>query len=123
MTKKQQKVKQPFLPYFLVGLVIILGLGLLYANAQDAGGDETINSYEECVAAGNPILESYPEQCITEDGRGFTRQLTPEEQLRLDDATAECLDLCGDGECAEVVCQGTGCPCAETPTSCSQDCK
>lgn len=29
----------------------------------------SINSFDECVAAGYPILESYPEQCYTEDKR------------------------------------------------------
>lgn len=33
-----------------------------------------------------------------------------------------CKDLCGDGTCDEMVCQGTGCPCAETIESCAWDC-
>jgi hypothetical protein len=33
-----------------------------------------------------------------------------------------CVDLCGDGECNQTVCLACGCPCAETPTSCPQDC-
>lgn len=40
----------------------------------------TVNSYEECVSAGYSIMESYPEQCATPDGKNFTRELTPEEQ-------------------------------------------
>lgn len=32
-----------------------------------------IASFEECKAAGYPIMESYPEQCRTPDGRSFTR--------------------------------------------------
>lgn len=31
----------------------------------------TVNSYAECVAAGYPVLETYPEQCRTPDGRTF----------------------------------------------------
>ncbi|MES2215800.1 MAG: hypothetical protein V4481_00705 [Patescibacteria group bacterium] len=34
-----------------------------------------IDSYEECAAAGYPILESYPEQCKTPDGRTFTKEI------------------------------------------------
>ncbi len=42
----------------------------------------SISSYEECVAAGNPIMESYPEQCS--DGiNSFTRKLSDEEKRRL----------------------------------------
>lgn len=33
-----------------------------------------------------------------------------------------CEDLCGDGECQEIVCQGSGCPCSESIDSCAQDC-
>lgn len=32
-----------------------------------------INNFEECAAAGNPVMESYPEQCRTADGRLFVR--------------------------------------------------
>ena len=34
-----------------------------------------------------------------------------------------CVDRCGDGECQEIVCMGTGCPCAETAESCPSDCR
>jgi hypothetical protein len=34
-----------------------------------------INSFEECATAGYPVMESYPERCMTPDGRTFTRQL------------------------------------------------
>lgn len=33
-----------------------------------------------------------------------------------------CQDLCGDGQCQEVVCQAAGCPCTETADSCPHDC-
>jgi len=34
-----------------------------------------------------------------------------------------CEDMCGDGTCQEMVCMAEGCPCAETPESCPEDCK
>ena len=37
--------------------------------------DKSINSFQECVAAGNPILESYPAQCKTKDGRTFIEDI------------------------------------------------
>ncbi len=33
-----------------------------------------------------------------------------------------CANQCGDGVCAEVVCQAEGCPCAENKNNCPQDC-
>ncbi len=35
-----------------------------------------INSFEDCVAAGNPIMESYPRQCRTEDGKHFVEEIS-----------------------------------------------
>ncbi len=32
---------------------------------------DTINSFEECAESGNHIMESYPRQCRTEDGKHF----------------------------------------------------
>jgi len=46
---------------------LILGLILLFV----VGCNQEINSFDECVAAGNPVLESYPEQCRTKDGQSF----------------------------------------------------
>jgi hypothetical protein len=37
--------------------------------------EKDINSFEECAAAGFPIMESYPEQCRTPDGRVFVREV------------------------------------------------
>jgi hypothetical protein len=34
-----------------------------------------------------------------------------------------CEDLCGDGTCQEMVCMAEGCPCAETPETCPEDCE
>lgn len=34
----------------------------------------SISNFDECVAAGNPVMESYPEQCITRDGRHFVNK-------------------------------------------------
>ncbi|TAK05219.1 hypothetical protein EPO33_04570 [Patescibacteria group bacterium] len=35
---------------------------------------------------------------------------------------AACKNQCGNGQCEEIVCLAVGCPCAETPASCPQDC-
>ncbi|MFZ2556215.1 MAG: hypothetical protein WAZ27_03060 [Minisyncoccia bacterium] len=36
-----------------------------------------IVNFEECARAGYPIMESYPEQCRTPDGRLFVRDVSP----------------------------------------------
>ena len=35
----------------------------------------TIGSFEECESAGNPVMESYPRQCTTPDGKHFVEQI------------------------------------------------
>lgn len=34
-----------------------------------------VNSFSECIGAGNPALESYPRQCNTKDGRNFIEEI------------------------------------------------
>ncbi|MDO8424043.1 MAG: hypothetical protein Q7S54_00340 [bacterium] len=60
---------------FLAAALVILGLGVGYYLGFDQGyeKDRAINSFEECALAGYPIMESYPEQCRTPDGRNFVR--------------------------------------------------
>jgi len=39
-----------------------------------------INSFEGCVTAGNPVMESYPRQCRTVDGQTFVEEIQISEQ-------------------------------------------
>src|SRR3989338_698665 len=44
----------------------------LLQNGSDAGA---ITNFKECADAGNPIMESYPRQCITADGPLFVEDI------------------------------------------------
>ncbi len=59
----------------LIGLVVVLAIiaALLLALSNIAKQQRilSITSFAECKAAGYPIMESYPEQCATPDGRTF----------------------------------------------------
>lgn len=62
--------------------VMILGfyLGVQYQKGRTA--PNSINSYDECVAAGGRIAESYPSVCFSQDGKSsFTNpyQKLPQE--------------------------------------------
>lgn len=76
-----------------------------------------VNNFEDCVKAGNPVMESYPRQCKHLD-KTYTESLEDE----MEEPDKLCTDLCGDNECQEIVCMGQGCPCAESKTSCPSDC-
>jgi hypothetical protein len=82
--EQTQKSNSPFIIaiIFLLSLLLVSFGIIIFLLTRDAGS-KTINSFADCAAAGYPILESYPEQCNTPDGKHFTRPLTPEEEERV----------------------------------------
>lgn len=89
----------------------------------------SISDFESCVAAGNRVLRSYPAKCVA-PGIGTFTQSSKIKDTQSEESSApslrydqSCKNLCGDGECAEVVCQSVGCPCPENEHSCPSDCK
>jgi hypothetical protein len=55
----------------LIALVIVAGLLLSLSNIAKQQRALSVGSFEDCALAGYPIMESYPEQCRTPDGRTF----------------------------------------------------
>ncbi len=51
--------------------IALVVLGIMY---QSRTSQSLISNFDECVAAGNPVMESYPEQCMTRDGRNFVNE-------------------------------------------------
>ncbi len=72
------------------------GVGLYCSEKKQAC--VLITNYEECVDAGYPVLESYPEQCKTPDGKTFVRVLSEACQS---DAVCESGYFCRYGLCTE----------------------
>lgn len=66
--------KLPKLLYILAPLILILLYTYWYTSNRIVSPTlPDIATFEECAAAGYPIMESYPERCSTPDGRTFTR--------------------------------------------------
>lgn len=63
--------------YGVIVLVAVVVIGVAYVLMQKPT-TKSINSFAECVAAGNPVMESFPEQCKTADGKSFTN---PDQQV------------------------------------------
>lgn len=60
---------------FLI-IVILVGTALYFTVCKPGEAPPPdINSFEECVSAGYPVLESYPRQCKTPDGKTFTEDI------------------------------------------------
>ncbi len=64
---------------FILSLIIIIfgGIALYFFTFFKPGEVPTfnINNFEECVSAGYPVLESYPRQCKTPEGKTFTEDI------------------------------------------------
>lgn len=91
--------------------------GLMVENPVPlASPGAEISSFEDCVAAGYSVLRSHPARCMTKDMQVFIQKSNTEQ------AQPICKNLCGDGACQEIVCLGSGCPCAESAASCPDDC-
>jgi hypothetical protein len=75
-------MKQRFtlLIYIAGPLLLLLGAFILivlngYSNITEY--DMDVFDFDSCVAAGYPVMESFPRQCRTDDNRLFVENLYP----------------------------------------------
>lgn len=84
-------ISRALIPYIVIAAALGLIAGALagyyfgydngWENALDKPSDSVptdgyrSSNFEECVAAGNPVMESYPRQCRTPDGRNFVEDI------------------------------------------------
>lgn len=66
----------------IVAILVLGGLIAFWIIRSDDDGDETtVDNFASCVAAGYPVMESFPRQCAVPDGQTFTEVIdTTEEQ-------------------------------------------
>ncbi len=55
----------------LIAVIIAVGAAIIWYSNSPKPSAEAINSFDECVKVGNPVMESYPRQCRSGD-RTFT---------------------------------------------------
>ena len=65
-------------PWIYIGVVVILAIVLIFSlyKSTKENAVKNIADFESCAKAGFPIMESYPEQCRTPDGRTFVHQVS-----------------------------------------------
>ena len=92
----------------LIGIAVALLIAATFLVSLSANTERqriaSITNFDECAAAGYPIMESYPEQCAVPDGRTFVneRQTPPDGMTRNGCAVAGCSSqLCMSAEEAE----------------------
>ncbi len=59
--------------YGLVIILVLIGVSVWYVFLGRKVS--VITTFEQCAAAGYPIMEKYPAVCRTSDGRTFTQQI------------------------------------------------
>lgn len=67
---------------FLLGLIALLlvgGVAYKIGYYENNGKTTQIANFEECMKAGYPIMESYPRQCKTPDGKTFTEEVEKDD--------------------------------------------
>jgi hypothetical protein len=72
-----------------------------------------IATFEDCVAAGNPIMESYPPQCRSADGRLFVQDVQPPQQQ----GEGMTFNGCAVAGCSQQLCVSAG-EAANTVSTC-----
>jgi hypothetical protein len=71
-------------------LLLLLIAASVVVSACTVAPQSTISSFEECVAAGNAVMESYPRQCAA-NGETFVEELENERKP----CTREYMPVCG----------------------------
>lgn len=77
VTEKKHNVRTILIVIAIISF-IVAGATWWYLSINNRNTTESINNYNQCVAAGYAILETYPEQCKTSDGRTFVRDISSE---------------------------------------------
>jgi hypothetical protein len=62
----------------LIIIFVVTTIGVLGYYIVKAQKKTPASSFEECAAQGNPILDSFPEQCRTPEGKTFTKRIAGE---------------------------------------------
>ncbi len=57
----------------IIAVLVIIGLAFVIFSSKEETL-KVVNSFDECVSLGFPVLESYPEQCIA-NGETFVRDI------------------------------------------------
>ena len=104
-----------------ISTMIFLVLIVLLINFMTTERREAISNFEECVDAGNPIMESYPRQCAA-NGKTYVEEIKDfvyctEEQRNVDACIEIYQPVCGF---VEVQCITA--PCDPVPQTFSNNC-
>lgn len=61
--------------FVVIALIVVVGAFLFIDRSNILLHEQKVSNYDECVAAGYEVLESYPPTCQTPNGQSFTRDI------------------------------------------------
>lgn len=71
-------MKANLIKYLLILVPLVAIYAYFYVKNNSVTPTQDISTFEECAAAGYPIMESYPERCSVPGGGTYTRVTTDE---------------------------------------------
>jgi hypothetical protein len=88
----------------IIGLLCIIGVLVLVSACQETQPNTQVDSFTSCVAAGNPVMESYPRKCS--DGVNTYVEVLFENVDDVSACTREYMPVCGlvDVVCVQAPC-------------------
>ena len=101
LKKKGSNLKSKDLLYGTLVVILLIAGVACSATLDRPTATQEMNSFDDCAKAGYPILESYPRQCRTPDGKVFVESGISEVCT----SDQECGDgfYCKHGLCAEFL--------------------
>lgn len=83
-------MKKTFLVTFLL-VFIFVSWFIFFSPKKVIAPSKDVLSFEDCVRAGYPVMESYPRQCKTPDGRTYAEELV--EKITYNNASADMITV------------------------------
>jgi len=74
-----------------IALGIVVWIGFVLSKKAAYTDPSKVLSFEACVAAGYPVMESYPRQCKTPDGRTYAEEIPVE--ITYSNATRDIIEV------------------------------
>jgi eight-cysteine-cluster-containing protein len=92
--------------YIILVLVLSTVAAALYSSYKQSSSlhQPRVTDFVSCAAAGYPVMESYPRQCASPDGRSFYEQVTLPINASSTVSTPTAADGCVIGGCSGEVC-------------------
>ena len=84
----------------IAGVLALIAVALMNIAPDNSGRwSAPVNNFDECVAAGNPVMESYPRQCMDGSGKTFVEDI---QRNNLQASSTSSYDECGMENCGLI---------------------